>query len=142
MTDNTSKQEYYNELLTRMNNSDCFVRRCGIRFLDVEEGLAKAEMPNDPTTHNIFGGIHGGALFTLADTVGGMAVASLGRWRRVTVHSSIEYLRLAAPGPVRCVAKVRKAGKTIIVCEATITDSGGQEVAIGTFSYYSTDQQI
>jgi len=142
MQDATHKEEYYNELLTRANDSDRFAARVGVRILEVREGYAKGDLPNTPATQNLFGGIHGGALSTLADNVSGMAVASLGPFMRVTVHNTMEYLRPAAPGPVQCLSKVRKAGKTIVVCEATITDSEGQEIAIGTFSFYRTEQKI
>ena len=139
MADATNKQAFYDELLTWANNTKRFTAHCGIRFLEIGEGYATGDMPNIPETQNFWGGVHGGALSTLADTVSGMATASLGHLNRVTLHNTMEYLRPAAPGPVHCFSKVRKAGKTIVVCEATITDSEGKEVAIGTFSFYLTD---
>jgi len=130
------KQAFYNAIIERVNNSQRFAGRNGIKITEIKEGYAKGEMPNIPDTQNTLGGIHGGAIATLLDTVSGAATASLGGLR-VTVHCAIEFLRAAAPGSVICEAKVRKVGKAIVVCEGTITDSKGYEVAIGTFSFYN-----
>jgi len=142
MTDAKEKQAFYDELITRVNSSDRFAAYIGIRVLEVQEGYARLELPNVTETQNLFGALHGGAMSTLADTASGVAVTSLGRHMRVTVHNTMEYLRQAAPGPVQCVSRVRKAGSTITICEATVTDSQGQEVAIGTFSFFNTGQAI
>jgi len=128
------KQELYDELIRRINNPVNFTGRNGIKIKELKEGYARGEMENTPATQNLLGGLHGGALATLADAVCGMAVASLG-YARMTIHGTVEYLRVAAPGPVSCEAKVRKAGKTVVVCESVITDSEGREVTLATFSF-------
>jgi len=141
MTDELNQQDYYAELLARVeNHPDRFIAKTGIRFLEVGEGYAKGDMPNIPATQNFAGGIHGGALFSLADTIAGMAARSFGRpTTTVTVNGSMNYLRPAAPGPVQCEARVRKAGKMLTVCETVITDSEAREVASGTFTFYLAD---
>ncbi|MCL2569081.1 MAG: PaaI family thioesterase [Oscillospiraceae bacterium] len=141
MIDAMSQEEYYAELLTRVeNHPDRFIAKTGIRFLEIAEGYAKGDMPNIPATQNFAGGIHGGALFTLADTISGTAARTHGRPQVVlTVNSTMNYLRLAVPGPVACEARVRKAGRTLTVCEAVITDSEAREVASGTFTFYLAD---
>ena len=125
----------YEEIMRRINNSDRFVGKNSIRITEIGKGLARGEMENSKATQNYRGGIHGGALSTLADTTAGAAVSSLGKLS-VTAHNTMEYLRPATPGPVSCEARVRKDGKHIVVVETTITDTEGREVTIGTFSFH------
>ena len=136
----TNKQAYFQELKHLVNDPERFVGRCGIEITEIGEGHAKGRMEYDLATSNLLGGLHGGALSTLADAVAGMSVASLG-YKRVTVHNTMEYFRASKPGPIYCEARVRKSGKSITVSEATVIDSDGREVAIGTFSFYITDQE-
>ena len=135
------KDRLYKMFLALANDPKWFNGRNGITVTDVGEGFAKGEMENSPLTHNVLGGIHGGALSTLADTVAAVAVVSLGGVC-VTIHNSMEYLRRAKPGPVSCEARVRKAGKTITVCEAIIRDSGGEEIAFGVFTFQMTGEPL
>lgn len=129
------------ELLRRVNCPEQFLGRNGIQITEIGDGTAKGRMENTTATQNLLGNLHGGALSTLADAVAAMAVCSGGQVY-VTIHNTMEYLRPAGPGPVYCTARVRKAGQTIAVSEATITDSDGREVAIGTFSFCKTDHVI
>ena len=125
----------YEEIMRRVNSPDRFVGKNSIKITEIGKGFACGEMGNIPATQNSRGGIHGGALSALADTAAGVAVSSLGKLS-VTVHNTMEYLRLACPGSVTCEARVRKDGKRIVVVETTITDTEGREVAIGTFSFH------
>ena len=126
------------ELLTRVNNPDNFPGRNGMRVTEIGDGTARGEMADTSAIKNLLGGIHGGALYTLADAVTAMAICSGGQ-AYVTLGGSMEYLRPACPGVVTCEAKVRKTGKTIAVGECTLTDSAGTEIAIGTFTFYATN---
>jgi len=44
-----------------------YADKLGLRLVDVEEGYAKVEMKPDTTNENIFGMVHGGAIFSLMD---------------------------------------------------------------------------
>ena len=135
------KKSRYQQILAMANHPGHFTGRNGIAVTEVGEGYAKGEMENTPATQSVLGGLHGGALSALADTVAAVAVVSLGGIA-VTVHNTMEYLQGAGPGPVFCEARVRKAGKTITVCQAVITDSQGEEVAMGTFSFFMTGETL
>lgn len=64
----------------------------GIVLTDVGPGYAKGELIIGPDSINPHGNVHGGALSTLADTVGGCCACSKGG-SCVTSGCSIEYLR-------------------------------------------------
>lgn len=130
-----NNEKGYEALLRIVNDKERFSGKNSIQIREIREGFCTGEMENTPATQNTHGGIHGGALTTLADTVAGVAVTSLG-YSCVTLSNTMEFLRVAAPGPVCCEGRVRKAGRSITVCETVITDSQGREIALGVFSYF------
>ena len=70
---------------------DGFVKLTGIGNVEVDEGYAKGEIEIKPVHLNPIGTVHGGVLFTLADTIGGLASISRGGFS-TTVSSDIVYL--------------------------------------------------
>ena len=102
-------------------------------------GEAEGELIIRPETRNPMGVVHGGALFTLADTVAGTAAFTTGR-NCVTLDSSMQFLSAARGDKVRCVAKPKKAGRTIMVYEISITDSEERLVATGIFTFFATGE--
>ena len=86
--------ENYQEML--QNESNGFIRHNGIRIISVDEekSVLKAEVTD--LSRNVWGGVHGGFLYTMADTAAGaFARIKYGR-RNVTLNGSINYLRSAA----------------------------------------------
>jgi len=124
--------------MRRMNDPERFMGRNSIELIEIGERWAKSRMENIKATQNPLGGLHGGALSTLADVTAAASLTSLGWRARVTLNNTMNYLRPACPGPVYCEAHVRKAGKTVAISESTIVDAEGAEVATGTFTFYFT----
>lgn len=112
-------------------------RKClGIRLVDKREGYVKAEMEVSPSHLNPLGIIHGGCLFSLADTASGMAVMTYGQ-RVTTVSGNINFLRPGkAEGMMTAVAKVVKHGRTFSICDAEIFDDRDTLVATTTMTFY------
>ena len=93
----------------------------GIVLTDVGPGYAKGELIIGPDSINPHGNVHGGALSTLADTVGGCCACSKGG-TCVTSGCSIEYLRPANGSKIYCTATPKKLGRTLsVVATATYT---------------------
>lgn len=108
----------------------------GVRFLEREIGYAKAEMDILPWHLNPLGIIHGGCLFTLADTTSG--ASALGRGGRVsTVNGSINYLK-AGKNTTKIVAEAHeiKYGRTLSVCEAKIFNDKGELLATTSMTFF------
>ena len=77
------------------------------------------------------GVLHGGALMTLADSLGG-ACAYLNLppdTQTSTVSSSTAFMRAVRDGEVTAVARPLHAGRTIIVVQTQLTDGEGRAVA-------------
>ncbi len=77
------------------------------------------------------GVLHGGALMTLADSVGAAcAFLNLPRGAdTTTVESTTRFFRGVRGGAVRAVARPLHAGRTIIVVETDLYDADGRLVA-------------
>ena len=126
------------KLMEERNLHNRFGSLLGIRILEYREGYAKAEMPVKPDFLNPLGTVHGGCLYSLADSVGGCACASYGKIAP-TVSGDLHFLRPAV-GYDRLVASahVIKHGRALAVYEVEITDPTGQFIiARGTFTYFT-----
>ena len=134
-----SYSEQYREMLDKVNSGPYFGPRSGAMVTFAGGGEAEGELIIRPETRNPMGVVHGGALFTLADTVAGTAAFTTGR-NCVTLDSSMQFLSAARGDKVRCVAKPKKAGRTIMVYEISITDSEERLVATGIFTFFATGE--
>ena len=99
-------------ILDHINQPHQFSYENGIVITQVEPGLARGELTVGPNSVNPHGTVHGGALATLADTVGGCCACSKGG-SCVTATSSLEYLRPATGSKIYCEATPKKLGRSI-----------------------------
>lgn len=108
-----------------------------IELLEVSEGFVRAKIPFREKIQNIYGDFHGGALYTAADTLCGIAASTYGYYV-TTVNGSIQYLKAGRNTEyVMCEGKVIKPGKNISVVEFQITDQRGMLLNTGTFNFYN-----
>ena len=112
-----------------------FARYNGLKVTLLKEGYARVDMDVRPEHLNPINSIHGGAIFTLADSASGSAVYSLGNLRSTSIDANIHYLR---PGMGRshvyAEATVIKRGRKVVVTEVSVKDQDGEELAVGIFS--------
>lgn len=85
-------EENMQALMDRLNSSSQFLQSNDMRVTEVRHGFAKVEMIIDEQILNIHGFVHGGALFSLADTVAGAASFATGR-DSVTLTGTINYIK-------------------------------------------------
>jgi acyl-CoA thioesterase len=76
---------------------DNYAALSGITLLDVSEGRARAMMELTEKHLNCFGTVHGGAIFTLADFVFGVASNSHGTVS-VAINSGISFFKAVSSG--------------------------------------------
>lgn len=99
----------------------------------MEESVLYVDMRHE--LENPYGMAHGGLLFTLADTVGGVTARADGR-RYVTLDASIHYLKSARSGRITAKGHTVKRGKTVAVVDVAITDDKEQLLATGTVTMF------
>ena len=121
-------------VLDEVNKAHQFSYENGIEVTHLEPGLTRGVLHAGPNSVNPHGMIHGGAMATLADTVGGCCACSRGG-SCVTASSSMEFLR-PAQGDLFCEATPKKLGRQLSVIQIVITDTRGKTVATGTFTFF------
>jgi acyl-CoA thioesterase len=107
---------------------DRFATENGIALDEVDAKHAVASMTLSPRHRNAFGGVMGGAIFTLAD----FAFAALTNDReRTTVAQqvSISYLSPVKGERLVATARYRKDGRSSCVVNVDVSDDTGRDIA-------------
>ncbi len=113
-----------------MHAADAAAHLLGIEVERVEPGGALVRMTARPEVLNGLGMLHGGALFTLADTAMGHASNSHGL-DAVAVAASIDFLAPVAEGTVLTAHAVeRHRHGRLALYEVTVSDGEGVVVAV------------
>lgn len=127
------------ELLDLVNRSNLFGRANGITVTAARpDGTGEGVLEVGETSHNPQGTVHGGCLYTLADTVAGVAVAAACGKPCVTASGTLEFLRPATGTKVFCSASPKKLGRLLCVMQVELTGETGKTVATGTFTFAIT----
>ena len=109
-------------------NDDRFATENGITLDELDAEHAVTSMTLAPRHKNAFGGIMGGAIFTLAD----FAFAALTNDReRTTVAQQVSISYLSAPkgGRLVATARFRKDGRSSCVVNVDVADDTGRDIA-------------
>jgi len=116
-----------------------YVKLLGINILEAENGHAIGYIDAEKKHENQMQGMHGGCLFSLADTIAGACCLTTGIIG-TTVDSNMSFLK-APPCDRRifCEANTVKKGRNISVYDTKIYDESGTVYAVGRFSYYMLD---
>lgn len=146
----------YDRIKQQMMDTLPFVRLLGISIDEIGAGTSKVSMPDDPKLHNHLGTQHAGALFTLAETASGAAMAGgfaeliLGL-RPVAKESRIHYQKLArgatraegrVPGDLAALkAQLAQDGKVAFPVAVDIFDAEGTLAAQVTVDWYLSQKR-
>ena len=109
-----------------------------IKLLDVEEGAIHCSveptigLSRDPKRVEL----HGGAIASLLDLSGTFLILGLTGSAVATIGMSIDFLAPARDGAFTIRARILRAGRTITVVDASLTDANGvvSAVARGTYA--------
>lgn len=108
-----------------------FAHACGISFVSAQPDEVRGRLEWAPDRCTIGGLLHGGALMTLADSVGGVcAFLNLPPGAGTsTIESKTNFLQPVKGGHVGAVARPVHVGRTVIVVETDVTDDDARLVA-------------
>jgi acyl-CoA thioesterase len=98
------------EAIFRQVEREPFVQKFGLKLLELDEGYSKVEMTFTPDMENLFGLVHGGALFALIDEAFETASNSHGTVA-VALNMNITYVSSPLPGS-RLIAEAREFSQT------------------------------
>ena len=132
----------FKNMIQYINDLDGFAKDIGIKILSISKGYAKAEININKNHLNPGKSVHGGCIFALADTVGGVAAWSRGNYV-ATTSSSITYLNPALESKKLIgIAKEIKFGKKILTYDIEVWDDKDRLIAKVTNSYYNLGNKI
>ena len=113
-----------------------FMTYNSIELSSLEEDRAECRVTLRPESTNPHGMLHGGALYTMADSTAGSAAHSDGRIY-VTQNSSMNYLSNIKEGTAVAVGTVVHRGKTTCLVNVDITaEATGKLMATGSFTFF------
>lgn len=122
----------YNEVL----GSGGFIKLLNIEILELSETGAKGRMPFDAKYCNPGGSMHGGCLYSLADTVAGTLAYSKG-FDVTTVDGSMHFLEPAVNTEyIYCTANIKRRGKHLVTCDVEITNDSGDLLDCGIYTFF------
>ena len=126
---------YMDRVMAEVNAPHQFSAENQIFVTHVERDYAEGELRVGENSLNPIGTVHGGALNTLADVVGGSCACSRGD-QVVTLSCTMEFLRPGRGEKIFCTARPRKMGSNVCVIGVELMDTEQKPVASGTFTYY------
>ncbi len=113
-----------------------FIKLLGIEITELDNEHAKGRMPFKSLFQNPYGTMHGGCLYSLADTVAG-SLANCVAGNVVTTEGSLNFLDAAADtGYVYCEAHLRRCGSHLVNVDVDITDDSRKLLDCGNFTFY------
>lgn len=118
-----------------------FMTHNGLYLIETKENYAKIGVDITDKSLNPYGIIHGGLIYTLADSVMGIALATTGK-TGVTLNCSIDYLKPGKGEKLFADTKVIKSGKTINVYNVNIVNENNDLIAVASGTYYVNNQKI
>jgi acyl-coenzyme A thioesterase 13 len=112
----------------------------GLAIIQGSEGGVRARIPVSEAVQNLFGTLHGGAIATLVDDIGTLAIVSADRERRlgVTTDLNVSYFAPGKAGSAILVeAKVLKIGNTLSTVTVDLRrEEDGMLIAQGRMTKY------
>lgn len=127
------------EIKTLCVSDKDFGGKMGMKIIELTPGHCKGELKLQDMHMNHYHIVHGGCLFTLADTVGGCAALAKGK-NVVTVSSNINFLNPALNTTMLYAEATEiKYGSKIAVYDVLITNDSGTKIADAVISYFITE---
>lgn len=110
-------------------SADAFARNCGIEFIESGDGSARVKMNINESHLNSHGTVHGGAIFTLADTAFALASNSHGV-PAAAINAHISYMKAASTGPLYAEAEEFSLNPRLATYTVKVTNDKGDKIAI------------
>lgn len=112
-----------------------FMTYNGLYLVETKENYAKVGVDISEKSLNPYGIVHGGLIYTLADSVMGIALATSGR-TGVTLNCSVDYLAPGTGKKLFADTEIVKDGKTIVVFRVKVVNEKDELIATSTGTYF------
>ena len=124
-------------LLNKTKSNSPFWQLLDMDLVDVKKGYAKTKIPYSKKLFNANGVIHGGVIFSAADTAVGVALVGMVDRHDVltTIEMKINYLKPFSGGEIFADARIIHKGTQTAIGDVDIRDSKGDLVAKAISTY-------
>ena len=112
-----------------------FMTYNGLYLVETKENYAKIGVDITDKSLNPYGIVHGGLIYTLADSAMGIALATSGR-TGVTLNCSVDYLAPGTGEKLFADTEIVKDGKTIVVFRVKVVNEKDELIATSTGTYF------
>ena len=127
--------------LKEIFSNDNFVKHCGMELVEAYGGYSKVRMKLGDEHMNFFGTVHGGAIFSLADTALGAAANAYGTLS-VAINCNIQYMKAGRTGYLTAIAEEVSLNHNLATYTINILDDREDVVAIFQGMVYRKKQDI
>ncbi len=135
--ENAMREKIISELYANQYNN--FV---AFEIMELSPTYSKSRIKCDERLHNTYGSIHGGAILSFVDAMGG-ATGSMSGYYVTTVSANLNFLLPAVNTEyIYCECMKLKTGKHILVFDIRVTDDNGNLLDSGEFSYFASKAQV
>ncbi|MFV0557908.1 MAG: PaaI family thioesterase [Enterococcus sp.] len=114
-----------------------FIEHNGIIIETLENNEVRVSVELQETGENFYGMMHGGLIFSLADTTAGVFTRSLGI-NSVTLSANINYLKPITAGKAYGVPTLEHRGRTTVVVRVSVFNERHEQAAVGLFTMFIT----
>lgn len=129
--------EEYNKVVEK----NPFAAKIGIEILEIRKGYVYARVKKKRDLENIYGDLHGGCLYTIADNMAGIAAGTYGHYV-TTINGSIQYLKAGRnTNYIFCRAQVIKPGRTISAVRVEILDEKDVLINTAEFTFFNLKEK-
>lgn len=113
-----------------------FINNMDLTFVEYDSLHAIGKIPFTDKIKNAYGTVHGGMLYSLADTVAGCLACSCGTFC-TTLDGSMNFIEPAANTEyIYCKATLLRSGHHIVNMKVEITDDNGKLLDDGSFNFF------
>jgi acyl-CoA thioesterase len=114
---------------TAFFTNDAWAKETGIELMEFSAGRAKVRMKIEKKHVNGHGSVHGGAIFTLADTAFAIASNSHGI-PAAAINAHISYVKSPTAGTLYAEAAESSLSAKIATYSVIVTDDNGETIAL------------
>jgi acyl-CoA thioesterase len=109
--------------------NDAWAKESGIELMEVSIGRSKVRMKIEKKHMNSHNTVHGGVIFTLADTAFALASNSHGI-PAAAINAHISYVKSATAGSLYAEASESSLSPKIATYSFIVTDNNGEKIAL------------
>ncbi len=130
------------EKLQKILTSNPYMRYIGLEIEKLGPEFAQGIIPYRDEVINPYGGLHGSAIYAIADIVSGFAACAHGNFHS-TVGGTMNYLMPANDTAyIRCKAFLMRKGSRLAVYRVEIANDKDELIADGSFTFYEMKKKF